>query len=100
MGKACSLYSQVEKFNKEHLARKVNLELTTKDMFDRQQVAGDPEVRQFDRQVIQYKYKRKPTTFVCISSPVEPMPQPRTTATLPIQDSHSGEREEDAIVQS
>ena len=36
MGKAFSLYSQVEKFNKEHLARKVYLELTTKDMFDRQ----------------------------------------------------------------
>jgi hypothetical protein len=39
-------YSQVEKYDREHLARKLNLEVTTKDMFDRQQVAGDPEVRQ------------------------------------------------------
>ena len=52
MCKACSLYSQVEKFDKERLACKVNPEHTIKDMFDRQQVARDPEVLQFDRQVI------------------------------------------------
>ena len=67
-------YSQVEKYDREHLARKRNLEVTTKDMFDRQQVAGDPEVRQFDRQVMKYKYKINKTLdklssqFVCSPS--------------------------------
>ena len=37
-----ALCLQVEKYNREHMARKLNLEVTTKDMFDRQQVAGDP----------------------------------------------------------
>ena len=37
-----ALCLQVKKYDREHLARKLNLELTTKDMFDRQQVAGDP----------------------------------------------------------
>ena len=67
--KDLSLHSQVEKYDREHLARKLNLELSTQDMFDRQQVAGDPEVRQFDRQVIQYNYKRKQTNTCMYFSP-------------------------------
>ena len=41
----------MERFDREHLARKVSLELNVKDIFDRQQIAGDPGVRLFDRQV-------------------------------------------------
>ena len=43
--------SQIERYDREHLARKQSLELNVKDIFDRQQIAGDPGVRQHDRQV-------------------------------------------------